>query len=66
MDKLVLGIQGTLSLVAASGEGSSGAVNDTKQGHNAKERLRRMNLNASYTALRYLLPNSKRSKVLKN
>ncbi|GFY89350.1 hypothetical protein Acr_06g0012900 [Actinidia rufa] len=31
--------------------------------HNAKERVRRMKLNASYLALRSLLPNARRSKV---
>lgn len=35
-----------------------------KLDHNAKERIRRMKLNASYLALRALLPDSRRSKVL--
>lgn len=34
-----------------------------KQDHNAKERVRRMKLNASYLALGALLPQSRRSKV---
>lgn len=34
-----------------------------KLDHNAKERIRRMKLNASYLALRSLLPDSRRSKV---
>lgn len=34
-----------------------------KLDHNAKERIRRMKLSASYLALRSLLPDSKRSKV---
>lgn len=34
-----------------------------KQDHNAKERLRRMKLNATYLALGALLPQSRRSKV---
>lgn len=35
-----------------------------KLDHNAKERIRRMKLNASYLALRALLPDSRRSKVI--
>ncbi|KAL9690152.1 hypothetical protein QQ045_010548 [Rhodiola kirilowii] len=54
-------MQDGLAMDQASGEGSSGAKN-TKQAHNEKERLRRMNLNASYSTLCHLLPNSKRSK----
>lgn len=34
-----------------------------KLDHNAKERIRRMKLNASFLALRALLPDSRRSKV---
>ena len=34
-----------------------------KENHNAKERVRRLQLNASYLALRSLLPDARRSKV---
>lgn len=37
-----------------------------KMDHNAKERIRRMKLNASYLALRALMPDSRRSKVMIN
>lgn len=37
-----------------------------KLDHNAKERIRRMKLNASYLALQALLPDSRRSKVTIN
>ncbi|KAJ6706605.1 ACHAETE-SCUTE TRANSCRIPTION FACTOR-RELATED [Salix purpurea] len=39
-----------------------GGSTSKKQQHNAKEKVRRMNLNASYLALASLLPNSQRSK----
>ncbi|KAJ6704520.1 TRANSCRIPTION FACTOR BHLH160 [Salix viminalis] len=41
-----------------------GGSTSKKQQHNAKEKVRRMNLNASYLALASLLPNSQRSKIL--
>ncbi|KAL0365049.1 UNVERIFIED_CONTAM: Transcription factor [Sesamum angustifolium] len=43
-------------------EGPSDVVANKKLDHNAKERIRRMKLNASYLALRSLLPDSRRSK----
>ncbi|KAJ6416160.1 hypothetical protein OIU84_004873 [Salix udensis] len=39
-----------------------GGSTSKKQQHNAKEKVRRMELNASYSALASLLPNSQRSK----
>ncbi|KAK4487528.1 hypothetical protein RD792_005827 [Penstemon davidsonii] len=45
----------------AAGTSSSSFVKK-KLDHNAKERIRRMKLNASYLALRALLPDSRRSK----
>lgn len=45
-------------------EGSSGGLK--KLDHNEKERIRRMKLNASYLALRSLLPHSTKSKVTLN
>ncbi|OWM79362.1 transcription factor NAI1 [Punica granatum] len=43
-------------------DGKDGSTVDKKQDHNAKERVRRMKLNASYLALGALLPQSRRSK----
>lgn len=44
-------------------EGASTSV-AKKQDHNAKERIRRMKINASFLALRALLPHSTTSKVI--
>lgn len=49
--------------IESAEEGQSGVK---KLDHNAKERIRRMKLNASYLALRALLPDSRRSKVTIN
>ncbi|KAG8368789.1 hypothetical protein BUALT_Bualt15G0083300 [Buddleja alternifolia] len=51
-------------LVAQSVEEEEGTSSIAKKlDHNAKERIRRMKINASYLALRALLPDSRRSKV---
>ncbi|KAA8536548.1 hypothetical protein F0562_029026 [Nyssa sinensis] len=52
--------QKMVSQHGAEEEGST--AKKQKLDHNAKERVRRMKLNASYLALRSLLPNSRRSK----
>ncbi|KAI3445635.1 hypothetical protein Pfo_002300 [Paulownia fortunei] len=51
--------KGNAAMEQSAEEGTSAAK---KLDHNAKERIRRMKLNASYLALRALLPDSRRSK----
>ncbi|KZV30908.1 hypothetical protein F511_36684 [Dorcoceras hygrometricum] len=52
-------VDATLEQIGAQAEGTSVAK---KMDHNAKERIRRMKINASFLALRSLLPDSRRSK----
>ncbi|GFP99205.1 transcription factor bhlh100 [Phtheirospermum japonicum] len=50
------------SNIKENADEKEGPSNPKKLNHNAKERIRRMKLNASYLALRALLPDTRRSK----
>ncbi|KAK6136504.1 hypothetical protein DH2020_029740 [Rehmannia glutinosa] len=58
--KIIIKEKAAMELQSTAEE--EGPSNPKKLDHNAKERIRRMKLNASYLALRALLPDSRRSK----